>query len=139
MSTFGKDTPMDRPNPGGRAAIFIASPAAEKPLLEALKGGSGMVGFGNKDGSVTIYFENNKFNDSSLAKWHSKVLKAYDRMVKLSPTVNKITLDSDNIIQVGFIEASGITVRKMDELKAWLTRMNDADSAPEQEYTQANL
>jgi hypothetical protein len=131
MMTFGRDTPMDRPNPGGRAAVFVPQPDAEEAVALALKNGSGMVGFGNADGSVTVYFENNKFNDSSLHKWEHKVFKAYDRMVKRSPTVNKLTCDAANLDQVGFIEGPEILVRNMDRLQAWLQRSNAADSMPE--------
>ena len=131
MATFGRDTPMDRPNPGGRAALFVPSIEAEEAVLNLLKNGSGMVGFGNQDGSVTVYFENNKFDDSSLHKWEHKVAKAYDRMVKLSPTVNKLSGDAENFEQVGFIEAAGITVRNMESLKRWLVQTDALDSMPE--------
>jgi hypothetical protein len=130
MATFGRDTPMDRPNPGGRAAVFVPQPDAEEAVREVLKNGSGMVGFGNPDGSVTVYFENNKFNDSALFKWESKVFKAYDRMVKRSPTVNKLTCDAANLEQVGFIEGPEILVRNMDSLANWLRRTNALDSMP---------
>lgn len=131
MSTFGRDTPMDRPNPGGRAAVFVPSLEADETVMNALKNGSGMVGFGNADGSVTIYFENNRFNDSSLHSWQNKAFKAYDRMVKRSPTVNKLTCDASNLEQVGFIEGQEILVRKMDSLAAWLQRCNAMDTMPE--------
>jgi hypothetical protein len=131
MMTFGRDTPMDRPNPGGRAAVFVPQPDAEEAVCEVLKNGSGMVGFGNPDGTVTVYFENNKFNDSSLHKWQNKVFKAYDRMVKRSPTVNKLTCDASNVEQVGFIEGPEILVRHMEPLISWLQRSGALDSAPE--------
>jgi hypothetical protein len=131
MSTFGRDTPMDRPNPGGRAALFVPRADAEEVVATALKNGSGMVGFGNADGSVTVYFENNKFNDSALHAWQNKVFKAYDRMVKGSPTVNKLTCDAANIFQVGFIEGAEILVRDMAALQEWLTRSGAPDSMPE--------
>lgn len=131
MVTFGRDTPMDRPNPGGRAAVFVPQPDAEEAVAELLKNGSGMVGFGNPDGSVTVYFENNKFNDPGLFKWQSKVFKAYDRMVKRSPTVNKLTCDAANLEQVGFIEGPEILVRNMPSLANWLQRTNALESAPE--------
>ena len=121
---------MDRPNPGGRAAVFVPHPEAEEAVADMLKNGSGMVGFGNTDGSVTIYFENNKFNDPALHAWQNKVFKSYDRMVKGSPTVNKLTCDAANIIQVGFIEGPEILVRDMAGLSAWLERSNASDSAP---------
>ena len=122
---------MDRPNPGGRAAVFVPQSDAEEAVREVLKNGSGMVGFGNPDGSVTVYFENNKFNDSALFKWESKVFKAYDRMVKRSPTVNKLTCDAGNLEQVGFIEGPEILVRNMDSLAKWLRLTNALDSMPE--------
>ena len=131
MSTFGRDTPMDRPNPGGRAAVFVPQPDAEEAVAEALKNGSGMVGFGNTDGSVTVYFENNKFNDSALHSWQNKCFKAYDRMVKRSPTVNKLTCDAANLEQVGFIEGPEILVRNMASLLTWLQRSGAPDSAPD--------
>jgi len=131
MSTFGRDTPMDRPNPGGRAAVFVPRTDAEEAVSEVLRNGSGMVGFGNTDGSVTVYFENNKFNDSSLHSWQNKCFKAYDRMVKRSPTVNKLSCDAANLEQVGFIEGPEILVRNMAALLEWLQRSGAADSAPE--------
>lgn len=131
MSTFGRDTPLDRPNPGGRAALFVPRLDAEEAVAELLKNGSGMAGFGNRDGSVTVYFENNKFNDASLHSWQNKVFKAYDRMVKGSPTVNKLTCDAANLEQIGFIEGPEILVRDMEGLMEWLKRTNAVDSAPE--------
>ena len=130
MSTFGRDTPMDRPNPGGRAAVFVPSLEADETVMNALKNGSGMVGFGNADGSVTVYFENNKFNDLGLQKWESKVFKSYDRMVKGAPTVNKFTCDALNLEQVGFIEGPEILVRNMDRLAQFLQLHGAADTAP---------
>ena len=122
---------MERPNPGGRAAVFVPSPEADETVLGALRNGSGMAGFGNPDGTVTVYFENNKFNDSSLYKWESKLFKAYDRMVKRAPTVNKLTCDAGNLAQVGFIEGQEVLVRDMDALAGWLKRCNALDTMPE--------
>ena len=130
MSTFGRDTPMDRPDMGGRAAVFVPSAEADDAVRGALKNGSGMVGFGNQDGSVTVYYENNKFNDPGLHKWESKVFKSYDRMVKSSPTVNKLTCDAANLNQVGFIEGPEILVRNMDSLAEYLQKSGASDSAP---------
>ena len=130
MTTFGRDTPMDRPAPGQRGAVFVARADADEAIASMLKNGSGMVGFGNPDGSVMIYFENNKFNDSALHSWQNKVFKSYDRMVKGSPTVNKLTCDAGNLEQVGFIQGPEILVRDMEALMAWLTRSGAEDSAP---------
>ena len=73
METFGRDTPMDRPNPGGRAAVFVPSAQADEAVAGAVNNGSGMVGFGNPDGTVTVYFENNRFRDPGLHQWQNKV------------------------------------------------------------------
>jgi hypothetical protein len=131
MATFGRDTPMERPNPGGRAAVFVPHPEAEEAVAAALNNGSGMVGFGNADGTVTVYFENNKFRDPGLHKWESKAFKAYGRMVERSPTVNKLTCDAANLEQVGFIQGHEIMVRDMDKLALWLQRSDASDSMPE--------
>lgn len=131
MTIFGRETPMDRPNPGGRAAIFVPRADGDQAVIETFKKGSGMVGFGNHDGSVTVYFENNKFDDSSLQPWQGKIFKSYDRMVKGVPTVNKITCDVANLEQVGYVEGPEILVRNMEALMDWLTRSGAADSAPE--------
>ncbi|MES2318522.1 MAG: hypothetical protein V4631_13635 [Pseudomonadota bacterium] len=131
MSTYGRDTPIDRPGPGGRAAVFVPRTDAEETVIELLKNGSGMVGFGNPDGSVTVYFENNKFNDAALLSWQNKVFKAYDRMVKGSPTVNKLSCDMGNLEQIGLIEGPEIQLTSMAPLTDWLARTNALASAPE--------
>lgn len=131
MVTFGKDTPLDRPSPGGRAAVFVPHNDADETVKELLKNGSGMVGFGNPDGTVTVYFENNKFNDSALFSWQNKCFKAYERMVKSAPTVNKVTADAGNFVQCGLIEGMEILVTEMEQLHKWLKKCNAMDTAPE--------
>ena len=131
MATFGRDTPIERPNPGGRAALFVPHPQAEEAVAAAFSNGSGIAGFGNPDGTVTVYFENNKFRDPGLFKWESKVFKAYGRMVERSPTVNKLVCDASNLEQVGFIQGAEILVREMQLLEAWLKRSDAGDSMPE--------
>lgn len=130
-TVFGMDTPMERPDPGQRGAVFVPSKDADETVASALKNGSGLCGYGNLDGTVMIYFENNKFNDSALSKWESKVFKAYDRMVNMAPTVNKLTCAAGNLVQVGFIKGHEILVTDMDALMEWLKRSNALDSAPE--------
>jgi hypothetical protein len=122
---------MDRPNPGGRAAVFVPHPEAEEAVANAVNNGSAMVGFGNADGTVTVYFENNKFRDPGLHKWESKAFKAYGRMVERAPTVNKLSCDAANLVQIGFIEAQEILVRDMEKLTEWLRRCDALDSMPE--------
>jgi hypothetical protein len=128
---FGSDTPMERPDAGGRAAVFVPAPEATETVAGAVNNGSGMVGFGNPDGTVTLYFENNRFRDPGLHKWESKVFKAYGRMVERSPTVNKLSCDASNLVQVGFIEGNEILVRDMEKLAEWLRKSDAADSMPE--------
>ncbi len=130
MSTYGKDTPMERPDPGQRAAIFTPKPEADEAVTSPLRNGAGLVGFGNPDGSVMVYFEGNKFNDSSLHLWESKIFKAYDRMAKRMPTVNKFTCDAGELDQIGFVNGQEILVMDMAMLADWLERSNAVDSAP---------
>ncbi|MGZ3183885.1 MAG: hypothetical protein ACXU8N_15720 [Telluria sp.] len=128
--TFGKDTPLERPAPGGRAAVFVPHNDADEAVREVMKNGSGMVGFGNPDGTVTVYFENNRFKESGLKRWSDKCFKAYDRMVKSAPTVNKITADAGNFVQIGLIESHEILVTEMDQLHKWLKKWDMLDTAP---------
>jgi hypothetical protein len=130
MTTFSKDTPMDRPNPGGRAAIFVPLADAEQFVAAGIKSGSGVVGFGNTDGSLMVYFENNRFNDPALHAWQSKIFKAYDRMVNGSPTTSKLSCDAGNMLQIGFIQGPEILVRDMAALTDWLARSDALDTAP---------
>ena len=131
MTTFGFDTPMERPLPGGRAAVFVPHLDAVEAVKEVLKNGSGMVGFGNTDRTVTLYFENNRFRDPALHSWKDKIFKAYSRMVEQAPTVNKITCPADSVLQIGFVEGSEILVRDMANLQAWLVRSGAPDSMPD--------
>jgi hypothetical protein len=131
MAMFGSDTPMERPDASGRAAVFVPHPDAEEAVAAKFNNGSGMVGFGNPDGTVTVYFENNRFRDSGLHMWESKVFKAYGRMVERAPTVNKLISDAGNLVQVGFIQGPEILVRDMDKLAEWLGKCDTADSMPE--------
>lgn len=131
MATFGFDTPMERPRSGGRAAVFVPHPDADENVASAWNNGSGMVGFGNPDRTVTIYFENNRFRDPALHAWQAKVFKSYLRMVEMAPTVNKITCAAGNVVQIGFVQGPEILVRDMARLEAWLTRSNALASMPE--------
>ena len=130
MVTFGREIPLERPDPGQRAAVFVPRKDAEQCVLDALRNGSGMAGYANTDRTVTVYFENNKFNDQSLHKWESKVFRAYERMVRAAPTVNKLTCDLADMVQVGLVEGQEIVVLDMAALEAWLQRSGAADSAP---------
>ena len=132
MAIFGPDTPMERPDTGGRAALFAPNPQADEALVAAFNNGSGITGFGNHDGTLTVYFENNRFRDAGLTTWASKVFKAYGRMVERMPTVNKLVCDAANLEHIGFIQGAEILVRDMQNLEAWLKRSGAADSMPEQ-------
>jgi hypothetical protein len=131
MPSFQKDVPMVRPDPGGYAAVFVPRPGADEFVLEAVKNGSGLAGFDNGDGTVTVYFENNRFNDSALDKWESKVFKAYDRMVKRLPTTSKLTCEYGNLQAIGVVGGAQIVVSNMGALNDWLERTGAAGTAPD--------
>ena len=131
MATYGRDTPTERPNPGGRAAVFVPNPQADEAVAAAFSNGSGITGFGNPDGTLTVYFENNRFRDTGLVTWASKVAKAYGRMVERSPTVNKLVCEPANLEHIGFVQGAEILVRDMQSLEAWLKRSGAPDSMPE--------
>ncbi|MCG2584236.1 hypothetical protein [Massilia sp. TS11] len=134
MATFGRDCPTERPDIGGRGGVFVPNGALVEEKLALLKNGAGCVGFGNIDGSLMIYFEANKFDDSSLHKWEDKCFKAYERMVKRAPTVNKMSAEPDQFTQVGIIEGTEILVKDWAALREWLESSRVPDAMPESEH-----
>jgi hypothetical protein len=130
VTTYSKDTPAGRPDTDGRAAVFVPSKAFDLSNSTTIRRAAGIAGFGNPDGSLTIYFENNRFDDHSLHRWQDKVRKAYDRMVMAAPTVSKAKIDAKMMDLVGLIDGVGITVKHPDTLHAWLEQSNALDTAP---------
>ncbi|WP_183737972.1 MULTISPECIES: hypothetical protein [unclassified Janthinobacterium] len=130
-SSYGKETPVGRPDIDGRAGIFVPTADFDINNTTTIRKGAGIVGFGNLDGTLTVYFEGNRFDDSSLHKWENKARKAYDRMVMGAPTVSKAKLDARLLEQVGIIDGMGINIKQPERLTHWLTISNLLDTAPE--------
>lgn len=130
ISTYSKDTPVGRPNVDGRAAVFVPTEFFDSSA-NAIRKGSGIVGFGNPDGSLMVYFEGNRFDESALHKWENKARKAYDRMVMAAPTVSKAKIDAKMLEQIGYIDGTGITLRQPEKLTAWLEQAGAMDTAPD--------
>jgi hypothetical protein len=130
VSTYGRDTPVGRPDTDGRAGVFVPTDAFDLSNTTTIRKGAGIVGFGNPDGSLTVYFEANRFEDSSLHKWENKARKAYDRMVMGAPTVSKAKIDAKMLEQVGFIDGAGIQLKQPERLQQWLALSNALDTAP---------
>lgn len=130
VTTYSKDTPAGRPDTDGRAAVFVPSKAFDLANSTTIRKGAGIVGFGNPDGSLSVYFESNRFDDHSLHKWQDKVRKAYDRMVMAAPTVSKAKIDAKMMDLVGLIDGMGITVKHPELLHDWLEQSNALDTAP---------
>jgi hypothetical protein len=130
VSTYGKDTPVGRPDTDGRAAVFVPSPTFDAGNNANIRLGAGIVGFGNPDGTLTVYFESNRFDESSLHKWENKARKAYDRMVAGAPTVSKAKLNASTLEQIGIIDGMGIHLKQPEALQHWLERANALDTAP---------
>jgi hypothetical protein len=134
LSTYSKDTPVGHPDVDGRAGIFVPSPEFNFAANATIRMGAGIVGFGNPDGTLTVYFEGNRFDETSLHKWESKVRKSYDRMVMRAPTVSKGKLDAKQLELVGLIEGNGITIKHREKLLHWLSVSNAMDTAPESDH-----
>lgn len=130
LSTYSKDTPVGLPVVGGRAGVFVPTDLFDLANSTTIRLGAGIVGFGNPDGSLTVYFEANRFDESSLHKWENKVRKAYDRMVMVAPTVSKAKIDARFLEQVGYIDGTGITLKTPERLTEWLAQSNALDTAP---------
>lgn len=130
VSTYSKDTPIGRPDTDGRAGVFVPSEAFDAGSNAAIRMGAGIVGFGNPDGTLTVYFEGNRFDESSLHKWENKARKAYDRMVMSAPTVSKAKMLASMLEQVGIIDGMGINLKQPERLHQWLEKSNALDTAP---------
>lgn len=111
--------------------MFVPTDLFDLANSGTIRKGAGIVGFGNPDGSLTVYFEANRFDESSLHKWENKTRKAYDRMVAVAPTVSKAKMDAKFLEQVGYIDGAGITLKEPDRLHDWLNLSNALDTAPE--------
>ena len=136
VSTYGKDTPVGRPDTDGRAGVFVPTGAFDLENTTTIRKGAGIVGYGNPDGSLTVYFEANRFEDSSLHKWENKARKAYDRMVMGAPTVSKAKMDAKLVEQIGIIDGRGINLKLPDRLQQWLSVSNALDTAPAEPIVQ---
>lgn len=130
VTTYSKDTPVGRPDIDGRAGVFVPTSAFDLSNTTTIRKGAGVVGFGNPDGSLTVYFEANRFDDSSLHKWENKARKAYDRMVMNAPTVSKAKIDARMLEQIGTIDGMGIHLKHPERLRQWLELSNALDTAP---------
>ncbi|AVR98327.1 hypothetical protein [Pseudoduganella armeniaca] len=131
--TFGQDLPLERPDADSRAALFVPTAAIKDDVMQLLRNGAAVVGFGNHDRTLTIYYESNRFNEATLAKWEQRARKAYDRLVDNLPTTSKMVVKMEYFEQVGYINGKGINVRRMDSLKRWLESCGALDSAPDSE------
>lgn len=130
VNTYGKDTPVGRPDTDGRAGVFVPTPSFDAANNANIRLGAGIVGFGNPDGTLTVYFESNRFEESSLHKWENKARKAYDRMVAGAPTVSKAKINAGMLEQIGIIDGMGIHLKQPERLEQWLERANALDTAP---------
>jgi hypothetical protein len=136
VSTYSKDTPVGHPDIDGRAGVFVPTEEFDLANTTTIRKGAGVVGFGNPDGSLTVYFEANRFDESGLHKWENKVRKAYDRMVMRAPTVSKTKIDARMLEQVGIIDGLGISIKQPERLQQWLALSNALDTAPESQIVE---
>lgn len=133
MIGIGQDIPVERPDADGRAALFVPANGVKEDILLTIRNGAAIVGFANHDGTITVYFESNRFDDPVLAKWEHKARKAYDRLIDNAPTVSKMNAGQENFEQIGYINGKGITIRRMESLKRWLAYSDAMASCPESE------
>lgn len=129
---FGQDLPLQRPDEAdSRAAVFVPTANIKDDILSAVRKGAAVVGFGNHDRTLTIYYESNRFNEPTLAKWEQKARKAYDRLLDNLPTTSKMVCKPENFEQIGYISTKGISIRRRASLDRWLEYSEAQDSAPE--------
>lgn len=130
ISTYSKDTPVGRPDIDGRAGVFVPSAQFDRQNSATIKQSAGIVGLGNPDGSLTVYYEANRFDESSLHSREHKTRKAYDRMVADAPTVSKVRIGAQFLDQVGLIDGRGINLKNLDGLRFWFEQSGLLDTAP---------
>jgi len=130
---MGQDLPLERPDATGRAALFVPTANIKPDVLEAVRKGAAIVGFGNHDRTLTIYYESNRFNEPQLYKWENKARKAFERLADNPPTVSKMISKAENFEQVGYISNKGILIRRMEKLRNWLENSDALDSGPDGE------
>ena len=128
---MGMDIPTERPDTDGRAALFVPAVNAKEEILLTLRKGAAVAGFFNHVGTLSVYFESNRFGDTALDKWEQKARKAYDRLTENAPTVSKMVASIDNFEQIGSINGKGLTIRRMESLTRWLKQSDALDSIPE--------
>jgi len=128
--TYGKDTPVGLPAVGGRAGVFVPTELFDLANSSTIRKGAGIVGFGNPDGSLTVYFEANRFEESGLRLWENKTRKAYERMVMVAPTVSKAKIEARYLEQIGEIDGNGISLKVPERLAEWLALADAMDTAP---------
>jgi hypothetical protein len=129
---FGQDLPLQRPDEAdSRAALFVPTTSIKDDILTTIRKGAAVVGFGNHDGTLTIYYESNRFNEPTLAKWEHKARKAYDRLLENLPTTSKMVCKPENFEQIGYISTKGIIIRRRASLDRWLELSDAQDSAPD--------
>jgi hypothetical protein len=128
----GQDLPLERPDePDGRAALFVPTASIKEDILSTVRKGAAIVGFGNHDRTLTIYYESNRFAEPTLNKWEQKARKAFERLFDNLPTTSKMTTKMDNFEQIGYISNKGITIRRMEKLRAWLEQSDALETGPE--------
>lgn len=131
---MGQDLPLERPDTAtGRAALFVPTANIKDDVLDTVRKGAAIVGYGNHDRTLTIYYESNRFNEPNLLKWEQKARKAFDRLADNLPTVSKMVSKPENFEQVGYISSKGILIRRMEKLMKWLEASDALDSAPQTE------
>jgi hypothetical protein len=130
---MGQDLPLERPDITGRAALFVPTAAIKADVLETVRMGAAIVGYGNHDRTLTIYYESNRFNEANLVKWEQKARKAFERLAENLPTVSKMVSKPENFEQVGYISNKGILIRRMEKLQQWLSQSEMLDSGPASE------
>ena len=134
VSTFEKDTPIGHPQANGFVALFVPVAGSEAELPSNVRNGAGIIGFGNPNGTLTIYFESNRFNETSLHLWETKVRTAYRRMIDHLPTTSKAVIPPHQLEQVGTMGAEGLRLTRFDSLKRWLAYSKLIETAPESEH-----
>jgi hypothetical protein len=89
-----------------RDGTTVYVPTLKSHLRRMILPGSGIVGTGQDDGRVLIYYEGNKYGAASLADYGDRVYHAWGRMTwegRGYPTISWALVDAGELLEVGFL------------------------------------
>jgi hypothetical protein len=84
--------------------VCVYVPHERSFLRRSIRRGSGIVSLPLERGNIEIDFEGNLDGDADLARYVARVARAWDRQSRRSPTIARLRIDAEELLQVGWYE-----------------------------------